>query len=201
MDHIRRRQCLFAAGALLMGAMLPPLRAQAQQAGRVYRIGVLFSGGSDTMQPHQEAVRETLAKEGFVEHRNLQTTWRASGTGRNDDREIARELAATKPDAILAFSTAMTQAAQWVTNSIPIVFVHVSDPISDGIVKDFARPGGNTTGVSNIIANCSESASSFSANCSRVRSAWRLSLRMPPIRRTALPSHSSGIRRAGSTSK
>lgn len=148
MDHIRRRQCLFAAGALLMGAMLPPLRAQAQQAGRVYRIGVLFSGGSDTMQPHQEAVRETLAKEGFVEHRNLQTTWRASGTGRNDDREIARQLAATKPDAILAFSTAMTQAAQWATNSIPIVFVHVSDPISDGIVKDFARPGGNTTGVS-----------------------------------------------------
>ncbi len=148
MDQIRRRRGLCAAGALLTGALLPSFNAQAQRAGRVYRIGVLFSGGSDTMQPHREAVRDTLAREGFVEDRNLQMTWRASGTGRNDDREIARALAATKPDAILAFSTAMTQAVQWATKSVPIVFVHVSDPLSDGIVKDLARPGGNTTGVS-----------------------------------------------------
>jgi len=55
---------------------------------------------------------------------------------------------AARPDAILTFSTSMTQAVQWATKSIPVVFAHVSDPIADGVVKDYARPEGNTTGVS-----------------------------------------------------
>ncbi len=148
MDQARRRACVFAACALLATALVSPFAAHAQQAGRVYRVGVLFDGGSDTMGPHREVIGKSLARLGFVEGRNLQMTWRASAPGRTGDREIARELAATKPDAILAFTTAMTQAAQWATTSTPIVFVHVSDPIADGVVKDLARPGGNTTGVS-----------------------------------------------------
>lgn len=148
MDRVRRRQYLFVIGALLATALAPPLVAHAQQAGRTYRVAVLFSGGSDTMGPHRDALREQLARRGFVEGRNLQTIWRAGSENRRQDREAARELAAARPDAILAFSSEMALAAQWATKSIPIVFAHVSDPIADGVVNDYARPGGNTTGAS-----------------------------------------------------
>jgi len=143
MSRICRRRFVLAAGALLIMR-----RAVAQQAGRVYRVGVLFDGGSSTWGPYHEALRERLAAQGFVEGRNLQTIWRG-GTGyRHEDREAARALVAARPDAILSFSSSMTQAVQWATNTVPIVFANVGDPIADGIVKSYARPGGNVTGVS-----------------------------------------------------
>jgi putative ABC transport system substrate-binding protein len=141
--RINRREAI--ATLIALGAS--PLTCFAQQTGRTYHIGVLFSGGSDTMQPHRDVVREQLAKQGFIEGRNLQMTWRGGSEIRHDDRGIAQELVAARPDAILAFTAAMTQAVQWATKSIPIVFTHLSDPVADGIVKDYARPGGNTTGV------------------------------------------------------
>ena len=100
------------------------------------------------MQPHRDALREQLATRGYVEGRNLQTTWRGGSSLQDIDRKTAGELVATGPDAILAFSAAMTQAVQFATKSIPIVFAQVGDPIADGVVKDYAHPGGNTTGVS-----------------------------------------------------
>ncbi len=130
--------------------MLLAPQAIAQQAGRVYRVAVFFSGGSATWGPHRDALHERLAQHGFVEGRNLQTTWRGGSSERHADRQVASELVATQPDAIVAFTSEMTLAAQWATKSIPIVFSHVSDPIADGVVKDYARPGGNTTGVSSL---------------------------------------------------
>lgn len=148
MRQIRRRRFVLASGALLVTALAPSLSLRAQQAGRVYRVGVFFNGGSSEMPPHREAVRERLAAHGFVEGRNLRMTWRSGMALRQEDREIARELVAAKPDAVLTFSSVLTQAMQWATKSVSIVFAHVSDPIADGVVKDYARPGGNTTGVS-----------------------------------------------------
>jgi putative ABC transport system substrate-binding protein len=148
MGRSRRRQYLSATGALLAALVASPFDVHAQQVGRIYHVGVLFGGGTHTMPPHRETVREQLARQGFVEGRNLQMTWRGGSDVRDADRGVARDLVAARPDAILTFSTAMTQAVQWATKSIPIVFTHVSDPIADGIVKDYARPGGNTTGVS-----------------------------------------------------
>jgi len=140
---MRRRKAV----ALLVALGALPRLGVAQAPARTYRVGVLFSGGSDTTKPHREAVREQLARHGFVEGRNLQMTWRGGSGIRQDDREAAQELVAARPDAILTSSSAMTQAAQWATRSVPIVFMHVSDPIADGIVKTYARPGGTTTGV------------------------------------------------------
>lgn len=148
MRRVGRRQYLFAASALFVAMLVPPLDVHAQQTGRIYRLGVLFAGGSDTMGPHRDALRERLAQQGFVEGRNLQMIWHAGGGNRRQDRGSAREFVEARTDAILAFSSEMTQAAQWATKSIPIVFTHVSDPISGGVVKNYARPGGNTTGVS-----------------------------------------------------
>lgn len=143
MSRICRRRFVLAAGALLTMRL-----AAAQQAGRIYRVGVLFDGGSSTWGPYREALRERLAPQDFVEGRNLRMIWRG-GTGyRHEDREAARGLVAARPDAILAFSSPMTKAVQWATTTVPIVFANVGDPIADGIVKSYARPGGNVTGVS-----------------------------------------------------
>ena len=102
MSRICRRRFVLAAVALLI--MRP---AVAQQAGRIYRVGVLFDGGSSTWGPYRETLRERLAPQGFVEGRNLHTIWRG-GTGyRHEDREAARALVAARPDAILAFSSPM----------------------------------------------------------------------------------------------
>ncbi len=143
MSRICRRRFVLAVGALLT---LRP--AVAQQAGRVYRVGVLFDGGSSTWGPYREALRESLAAQGFVEGRNLRTIWRGGTGARHDDRELARGLVAGRPDAILAFSSPITKALQWATKTVPIVFVNVGDPVADGIVKSYARPDGNVTGVS-----------------------------------------------------
>jgi len=143
MIRIGRRRFVLAAGALL--TLRPAL---AQQAGRVYRVGVLFDGGSATWGPYREALRERLTAHDFVEGRNLRTTWRGGTGSRHEDREAARALVAGRPDAVLAFSSAMTKAVQWATKTVPIVFANVGDPIADGIVKSYARPGGNVTGVS-----------------------------------------------------
>jgi putative ABC transport system substrate-binding protein len=132
----------------LLACVTAPVTGRAQEAGRIYRVGVLFSEGSYSMRPDRDVVREQLAAHGFVDGRNLQMTWRGGSSQTDLDRKTALELVAGQPDAILAFSTAMTQAVQFATQSIPIVFVQVSDPIADGVVKDYAHPGGNTTGVS-----------------------------------------------------
>jgi putative ABC transport system substrate-binding protein len=131
-----------------MASVTAPVTVRAQESGRIYRVGVLFSEGSYSMTPDRDVVREQLAAHGFVDGRNLQMTWRGGSSWTDIDRKTALELVAGQPDAILAFSTAMTQAVQFATQSIPIVFVQVSDPIADGVVKDYAHPGGNTTGVS-----------------------------------------------------
>jgi putative ABC transport system substrate-binding protein len=141
---MNRRKAL----AVLLASLTGPRAAVAQQPGRSYRLGVLFSGGSLSMEPYRDAVRERLATYGFIEGRNLQTTWRGSASERVSDRKTAGELVAANPDAILAFSAAMAQAVQFATRTIPIVFTQVSDPIADGVVKDYAHPGGNVTGVS-----------------------------------------------------
>jgi putative ABC transport system substrate-binding protein len=132
----------------LLACATAPVTGRAQEAGRIYRVGVLFSEGGNSMTPDRDAVREQLAAHGFVDGRNLQMTWRGGSGWTDIDRKTALELVAEHPDAILAFSTRMTQAVQFATQSIPIVFVQVSDPIADGVVKDYAHPGGNTTGVS-----------------------------------------------------
>jgi putative ABC transport system substrate-binding protein len=132
----------------LLTCVTAPVTGRAQEAGRIYRVGVLFSEGGNSMTPDRDVVREQLAAHGFVDGRNLQMTWRGGSGWTDIDRKTALELVAGRPDAILAFSTAMTQAVQFATKSIPIVFVEVSDPIADGVVKDYAHPGGNTTGVS-----------------------------------------------------
>jgi len=131
----------------LAGALAAPLGAEAQQAGKVYRIGWL----GITPNPELDSVlREGLRERGWVEGQNLVLERRWS-EGRNDRHPaLAAELVRLQPDLIVASGTAATLAAKAATTTIPIVFITVGDPVGSGIVSSMARPGGNITGISNI---------------------------------------------------
>jgi putative tryptophan/tyrosine transport system substrate-binding protein len=142
---MRRRE--FIAG--LGSAAAWPLAARAQQGERMRRIGHLYYG--DENDPLNKsalsAFIQALAGFGWVEGRNVRIDVRAD-TNINRLRALAHELVGLQPDVISVGTTPPTVALQRETQTIPIVFQNVSDPISSGIVASLNRPGGNITGFS-----------------------------------------------------
>jgi putative ABC transport system substrate-binding protein len=135
---------------LLGGATSWPLAARAQQDGRVRRVAVLVAGiQNDPRQPaNLAAFRETLAKLGWIEGRNLQTNVRGSlDTDRL--RSYAAELVSLKPDVIVAGGNRALIDLLQQTRTIPIIFQGTGDPVAQGFVESMARPGGNVTGFTN----------------------------------------------------
>jgi putative tryptophan/tyrosine transport system substrate-binding protein len=151
--HVRRRDFIAALGG---AAAAWSLAARAQQGEHVHRIGALIGGLNETdpeSQARVAALQQGLAQRGWNEGRNLRIDYRWAGTDPTGIRAFASELVATAPDAIFANSTPATIGVSQETRSIPIVFATVSDPVGDGIVTSFARPGGNVTGFTNIEAS------------------------------------------------
>jgi putative ABC transport system substrate-binding protein len=144
MGRVHRRQFLVAASALLA----TPL-ATAQQQARQYRVGVLTPFGLVSGEQYLHALRERLATHGLVEGRNLSLEARPVVASRTAAANHTHDLVKSKVDAIFAMSTIAAQGAQDATTSVPIVFCWVPDPVVSGIVRDYARPGGNITGISN----------------------------------------------------
>lgn len=140
MSQIQRRQFLLAAGALFAA----PLAVEAQQAGKMSRIGFL---GWGTAGAEIEAFRQGLRDLGYVEGKTIIIEYR-DGEGHNERlSELVAELIRFKADVIVAFTTPATKAVQKASNTIPIVTIS-ADPVGTGLVTSFARPGGNTTGLS-----------------------------------------------------
>jgi putative ABC transport system substrate-binding protein len=128
-------------------ASLSSFRAQAQQAKKVWRIGVLETTALAMNGPNFEALRKGLREMGYVEGQNLLFEYRTAD-GRNERfAELAKELAGMKVDLIVTRGTPATQAAKAATTVIPIVATAISDPVRTGLVKSLARPGGNVTGL------------------------------------------------------
>jgi len=131
-----------------------PLAAGAQQDGRVRRIGVLMGGTEDPMALAAiAALREELAKRGWVEGRNLQMQVRFGGGDVDRFRTLSAELVSLAPDVIVCQTGAATRALQQQTQTIPIVITGAGDPAGTGFVKNIARPEGNTTGITNLYAS------------------------------------------------
>jgi putative ABC transport system substrate-binding protein len=130
-------------------AIVWPLAARAQQAGRVRRIGVLMGYAEDDPETKARlaAFRQRLEKRGWFEGRNVHIETRFAGNDSSKYEPLAKELVATQPDVILAHTTRVAAALQRESRAIPIVFVNVSDPIGSGFVKSLASPGENLTGV------------------------------------------------------
>jgi putative ABC transport system substrate-binding protein len=102
-----------------------------------------------TGQGYLRVLRERLATHGFVQGKNLEFDFREVSNSRARAKQSALELIKSNVDAIFSISTIATLGAQDASQSVPIVFSWVGDPVFSGIVKEYRRPGGNTTGVSN----------------------------------------------------
>jgi putative ABC transport system substrate-binding protein len=130
--------------AVLGAALLAPLAASAQEAGRTYRVGSLHQAPRDA--PHYLALFDELRRFGFVEGQNLIIDWGGYGLGVAQYSEHAAELAKTQVDVIVAGGDAAIRAAQGATTTIPILAL-TDDMLGQGFVRSLAKPGGNTTGV------------------------------------------------------
>jgi putative ABC transport system substrate-binding protein len=122
------------------------------QADRVRHIGVLmgYAQGDPDTQARMAAFREAFEQLGWKDGRNVQITYRF-GVGEIDRvRDYAKELVDSNPDLIVCETTPTLKAVADHTGTIPIVFVSVTDPVSNGFVADLAHPGGNITGFTNF---------------------------------------------------
>jgi putative ABC transport system substrate-binding protein len=136
-------------GALAGGLLVAPLAAQAQQAGKVYRIGFLgTTAPTPATLPLWEAFQEGLREGGYVEGQNLFIERRYSEGRAERFTDLASEFVRLQVDAIVVSSTPAAKAAKQATGTIPIVMVYVGDPVGSGLVASLARPGGNVTGLS-----------------------------------------------------
>lgn len=141
---ISRRRFLRAASAAVFAA---PLAAEAQQTGKMYRIGVLYPGADNSIfRDNFKGFREALSAVGYVDGRNLAFEMRF-GDGRVLP-PLAVELTKLRPDLIHAVARPGVMAMHAATSTIPVVALDLeSDPVASGFVKTIPRPGGNLTGV------------------------------------------------------
>jgi putative tryptophan/tyrosine transport system substrate-binding protein len=144
--HTRRREFIARLGAAGVYAAMPRL-ALAQQGTRVRRLAILMQvADTPGLTALLAALRNDLAKLGWVEGRNLQIDARYGQADVDRMRANAAELVGLAPDAIFAAGTTMAAIVQRQTQTIPIVFA-ASDGLASGLVKNPAHPEGNTTGV------------------------------------------------------
>jgi putative ABC transport system substrate-binding protein len=145
---VKRREFITLLGG---AAAAWPLRAGAQQAGKVYRIGVLEMTSATLNVANVYALRAGLRQLGYFEGQNLVIEYR-SADGR-DDRfpGLARELLALKVDVIVTRGTPAAKAAKNATSTVPVVMAASGDPLGTGLVTSLSRPGGNITGLSAIV--------------------------------------------------
>lgn len=123
-------------------------RVFAQQSARKYRVIILHSAPIPS-GPYHAALKERLALHGFVEGKNLVLDTPIISTSRLNVRQDSAKAFAQKPDAVVAFTSNLTEDAIAAAPTLPLVFVWIADPIKAGLAKNYAQPGGNTTGVSN----------------------------------------------------
>jgi putative tryptophan/tyrosine transport system substrate-binding protein len=130
-----------------------PLAARAQQTGRARRIGVLipFENEDDPqVKDLWPAFKQRLAELGWVVGRNIQFDVHFTTQNIDRIRAGAADIAASGPELIYVWSNPGLAAMKQATQTIPVVFVLVSDPVGSGLVPNLARPGGNITGFQNF---------------------------------------------------
>jgi putative ABC transport system substrate-binding protein len=139
---IRRLATLFLATASL---------AEAQQAGKIFRIGYLDGGTAAGSAVLVKAFLQELSKLGWIEGKNITIEYRyAEYKGRERVSELTMDLVRLKVDLIVTAGTGAALVAKSATTTIPIVMASSTDPVGAGLVASLARPGGNVTGFSSL---------------------------------------------------
>ncbi len=144
-----RLLALIVTVTLAVGILAAPLAAGAEQAGKVYRIGFLYTSPPTApgVSGNVEAFRQGLRERGWVEGQNIVIEVRSAQGRVERHPDLAAELVSLGVDIIVASSSPGVRAAKQATSMIPIVMAYVADPVGSGLVASLARPGGNLTGV------------------------------------------------------
>ena len=145
---MKRREFIMLMGA----AAVSPVAAQAQQTERPRRVSVLLGVPENDPETKSRvrAFRLGMRDAGWVEGRNVQIDYRYAGTDRDAIKKHVAELIRLAPDVIVANTTPVMALLRPATNTIPIVFVVVNDPVGQGFISSLAHPGSNVTGFSFI---------------------------------------------------
>jgi len=136
--------------AVAVGGLAVPLAAEAQPAGKPYRVGVL-SAGPAVANPAIQAFREGLQALGWVEGRNIAIESRFADGRMDRLASLAADLVRLDVQVIVAGPSTVAQAARQATATIPIVMTGVGDPVKLGFVKSLSHPGGNMTGLASLL--------------------------------------------------
>jgi putative ABC transport system substrate-binding protein len=140
---VRARRLLIWLLVIILGAV----PAAAQQAGKVYRIGVLANAFESSEGPYFDQFLDELKKLGYAEGTNLVIEWRSSEGDFDRLPILAAELVRSKVNVIVALSAQPAHAAADATKTIPVVFLVVANPVREKLVGSLVKPGGNVTGL------------------------------------------------------
>jgi putative tryptophan/tyrosine transport system substrate-binding protein len=134
-------------GAMLFGLCLS---AEAQQPGKIARIGYLSANSPSATTAGTDAFRKGLRERGYSEGKNITIEWRYAEEKRDRLPALAFELVRLKVDVIVTGGPSATRAAKEATDTIPIVMTFDSDPVANQFVASLARPDRNITGLSSL---------------------------------------------------
>jgi putative ABC transport system substrate-binding protein len=151
LNAMDRRRFLLTA----LAATLAAPQAEAQHAGRAWRIGLLVPGmppdcGRDSHPAALRALQDGLRDLGYVETRNYVLVPRCAVREGEETLNAARDLVGENVDVVMVGSNELTEALKKATTTVPVVFIGVTDPEKSSLVASLARPGGNITGFSHL---------------------------------------------------
>jgi putative tryptophan/tyrosine transport system substrate-binding protein len=135
---------------LTFSLLMMSLAAEAQPAGKVYRLGILAGGTAASAPANWEMFRQGLRQLGWTEGQNIALEYRWAEGQYERFPDLAAELVRLQVDVIIAPITPAALAATHAIRAIPIVMVGVHDPVGSGLVASLARPGSNVTGLSGL---------------------------------------------------
>ena len=151
MSSINKRKFLATATAASACIALDGSRGQAQQSAKSHVLGMLINGGpSPLVDSVRRQLAEDFAKLGYIEGKDLIVEPRFAHNQLDRFPELVAELIRLKVDIILALGGVPAAAAAKVTNTTPIVYLVVTDPVAVGLAATYERPGGNLTGVTSL---------------------------------------------------
>jgi putative ABC transport system substrate-binding protein len=150
----RERNMTRKITVLTLCAMLLALcfAAEAQQAPKIPRVGILFIGGRD--QPHLESFMQGMREHGYTEGKNVFFEYRYAEGKYDRLPDLVADLVQKKVDVIVTTSSLSAQAARKVTSTVPIVMTS-GGALERGLVESLAKPGGNVTGLTVLAADLS----------------------------------------------
>jgi putative ABC transport system substrate-binding protein len=150
LDQLKRRDFITLVGG---AAAAWPLAARAQQPGKLRTIGFLGQSTRSAASEWVAAFVQRLHELGWNEGRTVAIEYRWADGREERFAQIAAEFVRLKVDIIVTSGTPQVLAAKQATSVIPIVFAAAGDPVASGLVASLARPGGNATGLSSLVAD------------------------------------------------